>query len=254
VCIALLGGIQPGKLAGYIREAVSGGKGDDGLLQRFGLLVWPDVPAEWKDVDRYTDTDAKQKAFAVFQRLDAMQSDVSDDGEPVPREYRFAPDAQEVFRAWRTDFETALRTGQQHPAMESHLAKYRKLVPALALVIALADGEEAVSHKSLLMALGWIEYLQSHAERVYAAGTRPNAEGARALLDKILEGKVSSGFAVSDVYLKGWQSLADVKDARHASEVLADLGYLRRIETPPGVSGGRPKVRYLIHPNFCKEG
>lgn len=41
VCLALLGGIQPGKVQSYVREAVAGGAGDDGLLQRFGLAVWP---------------------------------------------------------------------------------------------------------------------------------------------------------------------------------------------------------------------
>jgi len=49
VCISMLGGIQPGKLQAYIHDAVSGGAGDDGLLQRFGLLVWPDVAGEWRN-------------------------------------------------------------------------------------------------------------------------------------------------------------------------------------------------------------
>ena len=46
VCLSILGGIQPGKLQAYIRDAVRGGVGDDGLLQRFGLLVWPDDSRE----------------------------------------------------------------------------------------------------------------------------------------------------------------------------------------------------------------
>ena len=34
-----LGGIQPGKVQSYVRDAVAGGASDDGLLQRFGLAV-----------------------------------------------------------------------------------------------------------------------------------------------------------------------------------------------------------------------
>ena len=30
----------------------SGGAGDDGLAQRFQLLVWPDVGRHWEDMDR----------------------------------------------------------------------------------------------------------------------------------------------------------------------------------------------------------
>ena len=41
-CLSLLGSTQPGRIAEYIRRAISGAGGDDGLIQRFSLLVWPD--------------------------------------------------------------------------------------------------------------------------------------------------------------------------------------------------------------------
>ena len=44
-CVSMLGSSQPGKIAEYIRRAVDGGEGDDGMIQRFGLLVWPDQNA-----------------------------------------------------------------------------------------------------------------------------------------------------------------------------------------------------------------
>jgi putative DNA primase/helicase len=47
VCLAMIGGIQPGRIQGYVRDAVSGGSGDDGLLQRFGMLVWPDIAGDF---------------------------------------------------------------------------------------------------------------------------------------------------------------------------------------------------------------
>ena len=50
--LSLLGGIQPGPLATYVRGAVEGESGADGLLQRFQLMVWPDKPRAWKNVDR----------------------------------------------------------------------------------------------------------------------------------------------------------------------------------------------------------
>lgn len=42
VCLSVLGGIQPAKISPYLRS-MSSGTGDDGLLQRFQLLVWPDA-------------------------------------------------------------------------------------------------------------------------------------------------------------------------------------------------------------------
>ena len=49
-----------------------GGAGNDGLLQRFQLFVWPDVSKEWRNVDEWPDTEAKNEAFAVFEYLDKL--------------------------------------------------------------------------------------------------------------------------------------------------------------------------------------
>jgi putative DNA primase/helicase len=49
--VSILGSTQPGPLQDYLRGAVAGGHGDDGLMQRFQLAVWPDVPAHWRNVD-----------------------------------------------------------------------------------------------------------------------------------------------------------------------------------------------------------
>jgi len=66
IYLSILGGTQPGRLSEYIRHAVKDGSADDGLIQRFNLLVWPDTSGQWKNVDRWPDTDAKNKAFEVF--------------------------------------------------------------------------------------------------------------------------------------------------------------------------------------------
>jgi len=257
VCLSMLGGIQPGKLQAYIRDAVNCGAGDDGLLQRFGLLVWPDVAGEWRNVDRWPDTDAKRQAFETFQRLDALPPGVdSESGEAIPAVYRLTDRAQDLFDEWRQAFETSLRSGDHHPAMESHLAKYRKLVPAIALVCALADGKGEVDDEDLLRALAWSEYLRTHAARAYAAGTRPETDGATALLAKIKAGAVADGFKPADVYLKGWSYLGTPEAVKTAAQMLCDLGHLRRAETRfgSGTAGGRPSTCYRINPATLAKG
>lgn len=251
VCLSLLGGTQPGKIQAYIRDAMSGGAGDDGLLQRFGLLVWPDISGEWRNVDRWPDTPARQQAFAVFQHLDALPFAIdADTGKAVPHEFRFSDDAQPLFDAWRSDLEHSLRAGGAHPAIESHISKYRKLVPALALVCALADGEPEVSRMTLIRALSWCDYLRTHAERAYASGSRPATQGAAALLAKIEAGKVADGFKPADVYLKGWSGLATPENVQAAAAMLCDLNHLQRIQHKTGPAGGRPSVTYRIHPAY----
>ncbi len=52
-CLSIFGAIQPSRLRGYLAEALRGGPANDGLMQRFQLLVWPDPHGTaW----RYSDT------------------------------------------------------------------------------------------------------------------------------------------------------------------------------------------------------
>lgn len=43
--VSILGGIQPAPLAAYLNSAIAGNKYDDGFVQRFQLLVYPDLSA-----------------------------------------------------------------------------------------------------------------------------------------------------------------------------------------------------------------
>ncbi|MDA2931165.1 DUF3987 domain-containing protein, partial [Acidobacteria bacterium AH-259-O06] len=169
-CLSILGGIQPGPLSQYLRTALTGGTGDDGLLQRFQMAVWPDVSKEWRNVDRWPDSEAKRIAWTAYSRLSELNvssigANVDDEGEIAW--LRFAPDAQEVFGEWRAELEAELRNNEYHPAFEAHLAKYRSLVPSIALLVHLADaGTGNVSRISAMTAIGWSQYLKAHAKRL----------------------------------------------------------------------------------------
>ena len=47
-----------------------GGASNDGMLARFGLLVWPETGGTWKNVDRIPDGPAKAAAFGAFDQLE----------------------------------------------------------------------------------------------------------------------------------------------------------------------------------------
>jgi hypothetical protein len=201
VCLSVLGATQPARISEYVRKANFGGAGGDGLIQRFGMFVWPDVSATWRNVDEYPNSKAREKAFQVFDRvakidmhaalrLGALKSQF----DKLPC-FRFDAAAHDDFLGWRSDFEPRLRTGALPPALEGHLAKYRTLVPALALINAVADVDEgAVTHKSLLRALAFASYLESHAERIYGSGMEEETAAATAILKHILARELRDGF------------------------------------------------------------
>jgi putative DNA primase/helicase len=260
VCLAMLGGIQPGKAQSYIREAVSGGAGDDGLLQRFGMTVWPDINKEFVYVDNLPDNPANQQAQEVFERLNKLQPCT----DTEPQLWRFSTDAQQLFEEWLVPFENEIRGDELHPALVSHLSKYRKLIPALALIFALIDtpeGKCVIHRRELARALDWGDYLRTHAERLYSAAVIPEITGAKQLLEKIKAGKLYGNdgktlavFTPREVAAKHWAGLGTPNSVRKAADLLTEYGWLQHESVPTGAAGGRPSERFWIHPTLLNRG
>ncbi len=248
--ISVLGGIQPGPLASYYTQAVRGGAGDDGLLQRFQLAVWPDVNKSWANIDRLPDARARRAVLDNLRRLRDRSKELGAERDPGDESgipfLRFAEDAQVRFDDWRTGLESQLRAGDEHPAMESHLAKFRSLIPSLALLFHLADGGTGpVPLRCLDRAIATGAYLESHARRLYSVALSPGLPAATRLLAKIKSGALSSEFTLREVYRKGWSGLGTKEDAQPAVALLEEYGWLRsqRVST-----GGAPKETLIVNP------
>jgi hypothetical protein len=259
LCISMLGGLQPSKLREYLYSAVNGGKGDDGLAQRLQLLVYPDLSDQWNRIDRPVDLGAAEAANEVFARLASIDPislgarQVYLDSIPV---LQFTDEAQDRFNSWWTSLEKDLRSGAHSPFMESHISKYRKLVPALALLDHLILGDSGnIKIDSLKRAIAWKKFLLSHAGRAYASVTAGSKDAAKSLAVHIKKGDLQDGFTVRNVYRKNWSLLSTAKEAVEATEVLEDMGWLRGVRDEKGsANDGRPTVRYLINPKVATEG
>jgi putative DNA primase/helicase len=243
-CLSILGSIQPGPLSDLVRGLR--GSGDDGLLQRFQLATWPDASREWHNVDRAPDREAREAVQGIIEQLDAMtgESTGADPGA-VPL-FRFSDEAQALFDIWRESLELRLRGDTEHPMLESHLAKYRSLVPSLALILHLTETREApVEILALERAIAWAEYLETHARRIYAPAISPDMDAARALAKRIEANDVGAAFALRDIYRQGWSGLSTRDEVAAAVGVLADYDWLRSFEeTTPG----RTRTLYRVNP------
>ena len=248
LCLSIIGGIQPGVLAEYVRQATGGGAGADGLLQRFALMVYPDISPTWKEVDRYPDSEARDAVNALAERLDNLRPESigaeTDRFEDVPF-LRFDDEAQALFSKWRGDLESRLRSGEEHPAIVSHLSKYRKLIPSLALINHLCDeGQGAVGVIALARAIAFSEYLESHARRIYSYATRPDIDAAKTLLKKLSTGKLASPFKARDIYRAGWAGLETPAKSQAAIALLQEYRHLSEEVIPSGQAGGRATSQF----------
>jgi Protein of unknown function (DUF3987) len=260
VCIGVLGNTQPTKIAEYVRRANVDGAGGDGLIQRFGLLVWPDEPADWKNVDEWPNAETRDAVWRIFERISKLtEAEVLKLGalkgpyDKVPF-LRLDEEAAAEFLDWRCGLERRLRGDELSPALEGHLAKYRKLVPALALIDHLAEGGTGnVRAEALARALDIAEYLETHAQRVYGATDAVDVISAEAILAHIRQGDLKDGFTARDVHQRDWSRLTDRDHVQRGLDLLVEFDHLAA-DTPGGKPGygGRPKVTYRINPALRK--
>ena len=243
-CVSILGGIQPARLRGYLSDSLADGPSNDGLLQRFQVLAYPDVPRNWRYVDRLPQSSAFAPVQQLYDKIAHMEV-------VNPLRFRFSFDAQELFVAWLGELERKVRDTELHPALIAHLAKYRSLMPSLSLLFELADGgAETVSLRHAQQAAAWCDYLESHARRIYSLTVSPETHAASELGRHLMVGwKRDEGlFTVREVYRSCWTSLDAPERVRAALAILSDAGWVRRVDV--GEGAGRPTETWAINPRL----
>ncbi len=256
--LTVLGGIQPGPLASYVRGAIEGEGGADGLLQRFQLLVWPDRQRPYVNIDRYANAAAKTQAFKIFEFLDSITGEklgaIKDELNPdsIPA-LRFSPAAQGIFNGWLETLMGRLLSPELEaaPAFHAHLSKYPSLMPSLALIFHLVDiaagkASGPVSADAADLAAAWCDFLELHARKLYALELNREAASAHALAERIQQGEVQDGVNVSDLYRHKWPGLKTADEVASALGALEGCHWLRVKEIPNAAA--RPTKQIHLNP------
>jgi hypothetical protein len=246
MCVSMAGSFQPALLQNYLEKKDR----KDGLFQRFQLFVWPD-PRKWKYVDRAANSLGIAKAAGVYATLAKLP--------PESLKLHFNSDAQKIFETW-TDQLMAKVDSEEEEDKQSHLSKYRSLMPTLAALFQLADIAAATSPGELLLggrlidvehtqqAIAFCAYLESHLERIYAAIRPAFIRIAFGILGLIKEGRLKSGFAVRDLQRSARGTRGHSTEIQTACDELEALNWLRARGTKSYDQAGRPSTKYEINP------
>ena len=274
-CLSVIGGIQPDKLEYYLSKTMKG-LGNDGLIQRLQLMVYPDPLPNSKERDLPPDKQSRDAIYSLFETIDNMQlsdfvrygANPIDDYHKRPY-YRFNDEAYEVFMNWY-DALKARACEAEHSIIAEHLIKYAKTVPSLALVFHLVDCIEhgtslgAVNLNALNAALAWCEVLETHMMRIYSTVTDSANIKASYLADKVMKmvkkgsdttdktDWIMHGFTARQLIRRGWKGLTEADDVLNALEVLIEKDWLSWQEVPSTGKGGRPTERYFINPRIIE--
>ena len=256
LCVSIFGGIQPDKLTVYLEQAAHA-LANDGMLQRFQVLVFPD-PRRWEWRDRAPNKAARDAAVAVFDTLAdfdpvALGAAPMDDISKFPY-FCFDAEAQDVFIEWSEDLHRERMVNEEEPIIRQHLAKFDKLFPALALIFHLVDCASGgtcgpVNKEAALRAAAWCEFLEAQARRCYGLLKDDGLRAAQALAAKLVRGALDDGFTVRDIRRNQWRHLTRDEAILAALDWLEDEDWLRNEPTGgTGPGSGRRTVRYHINP------
>ncbi len=258
VCVAICGMIQPKLLDELMARMLSDPMQNDGFLQRFQVLVYPDAYPQWTPPEQQhaATPDALERAVRVFTALDQLEVR---EGESVkPRRLSFAAAAQPVFNEWHDEIEVRSRPGgalEADTAFKSWFMKTKSLCVNLAAIfhlielaetrLAWGDQLEPISLDALNLALDWCDYLTTHAQKVYALELHPEAHAARVAAGLIGDGSIKTGMTLRDVK-RGNRSTPPALLEAGLYE-LERLGWVRLEEVD---TGGRPSEVVYLHPEL----
>ncbi|UNE54956.1 YfjI family protein [Bartonella machadoae] len=240
--LSIIGGIQPSRIIPIV-QAINRGINDDGLLQRFQLMVWPDNNKEREWRDEYPN----QKAWEAYEKVFRSLYDKPVGSSQHPTTMRFSAEAQEMFSEWWENHQKAIRRDDLSEALQSHCAKMDKTIVSLALIFELVEGGRfEINKEALQTALRWENYLLSHAKRLYAADDSLTTERANLLIERC--NGLPEVFTARDIYRRCWTHLKDKEAVKTALDVLCRCNYLRKICDNKEQKGGRSTIRYEWHP------
>jgi hypothetical protein len=272
LCLTVLGTIQPKRLRAYMSGEDGVPLPEDGLLQRFQMMVWPHQ-RPFRYVDGEPNASAAHQAERIFWTL-------ADLDPKSPMVFRFCPDAQALFVDWIERLHRKVRSAEIPPHLSEHLSKYKSLMPTLSLLLQLADlaadydrsgrpiwealtgdtfvgfvGSEGrtVTLENAKKAIAWCDYLETHARRIYSLIDKQDQLVAKSLSKKLLARELPDSFTPRQVVQKGWRQLTSTEAVKSACKLLTDAGWIRETIKQPAKKGGRPSVRYHINPQIYEE-
>lgn len=255
LCLSIYGTIQPAKLEDYIDSTVSS-KGDDGFLERFQMVVYPEKPKSWRLINRSPDSIAEKQAFEVFEHLDKLTgSDFHMDSTSEIPFILYSEEAQIIADQWRERLEERLLQDNESKIFQAHLSKFRSLMPNLSLIFSLIRSAsmkvEEVDIEDTRMAVSWCEFLESHARKIYEKIINEEKSYAQILAEKILSNSVFDGEKIRDIYRRNWRGINTPEKLDKAIKHLTAFGWVRTEAVR--ALGGRSEV-LRINPELNAQG
>lgn len=251
-CLSVVGNIQPPLLHRLLIDAARNGFGADGLAQRFGMMTFPDPLNQQDLVDVRGDLHAAGIGEQALRTLAA--TDPAKVGAVVPLGggipyLTLSPEASRVFQSWYRWQSRESQDADQSAAYRDHVRKLPKVVATVALTTQLLEHEGGEITGSVMeRAVAAALYYAAHARRVYTLANDPSYEPAQLIARRISAGEVVGTLTARQVQRWNWSGCHNAQRANEVLSALEDYGWLVRLPQPKNDTGGRPTIKWEVHP------
>jgi hypothetical protein len=248
MCVCVGGNFQPELLRQFLSNTRNV---EDGLVQRFAMLVWPN-DVKLPRVDRQESFN-KAAYRTVIRGLASLQYNKDEKKSPV--ELHFDAEAQKLYDAW--DEQRDERMNNARGGKKSSLSKYSGMMPKTAALFQLVDlaaggaalsGTYHIDAHHIKMAISFFQYLESHLNRVHSSAFELWQTVEFVIAKKVTEGEMPDGLTARDITRK-WNALkgVSVDQIEMALENLAEHGWVRGVKIKPE-GPGRPTTLWYVNP------
>ncbi len=251
MCLSVFGGIQPTKIRTFI-DRYTGIGGDDGFLSRFQIVFFPKQHSNWKLVDRAPDLESNRQIENLFEFLDNLP-----EPEDCVNFIRFTEESQIIADQWRVQLEVRLLAREKCLIIQSHLSKYRSLMPSLALIFEVLETFQreqslplSVSMNSVKKAIRWCHILETHIAKMYDQSSQHPNYGGQSLAKKIEQGLVFDGQRLREINRRNWAGLKTSEELEEAIKILKEHHWVKVEVTQ---TAGGPSEMIRINPSLKVE-
>lgn len=241
--ISVLSGIQPDALAPFISAAFKGDSSNDGLLNRFQLLVKNVTTIE--NHKPINSIQVKKYLVTFFSTVFNQSFELTAKKQGQYSVVAFSNEAKQLFIKWKVHNTNNVQSAP-NKLLSSHYSKYVGLLARLSLVYQVIKNFDPknqsikqfdlVDVEAVNFAIKSVEYLRSHAQSIFSAEENLLHIESEFVMKRLISTGVND-FTVSELSQKDWRYIK-----RDPDKVLKILHYLENF----GLVRAKEEVRKTV--------
>ena len=229
---------KPSVVYPHIRNTLKGSEENDGLWQRFNILLHPKTTDNVSSASGEVEVSLISKVQSLFCSINQCDFGFQPNLGLKERSVCLSERALGVYKQWYREITSFKSKKDVNDVYQNYLLKYKTLVPKLALLFEVVESFDdanqvigpikSVSETSAKKAVRIAKFLESHARHVFDVRTNIDTANAILILKRI--DRLPPKFSARDIAQKNWSGLnTNTDEVNRAIMVLESALVIRKV-------------------------